>query len=142
MLYHIVDRAAQAAAISEMLRVLRPGGSLVIVTCNPRPILFPIRAIMRLVADTPVLSKLARKIKGPSPVPYNPSRLRWYKGQLSETAKVELFNGGIASTHFNQKVSEFSFIGRLAWRFLEYCDRVMPKASCYLGNYVVIVAEK
>ena len=38
-----------------MQRVLRPGGTLVLVTANPRPLLFPARLAMRVVAETPDL---------------------------------------------------------------------------------------
>ena len=43
MLYHIPDSAGQRSALHEMLRVVRPGGVLVLITANPRPLLFPIR---------------------------------------------------------------------------------------------------
>ena len=54
VLYHIDNVAGQAAALEEMARVLRPGGVAVLHLENPRPLLFPIRLGMRLVADTPV----------------------------------------------------------------------------------------
>ena len=45
MLYHIPDFAAQRTALQEMLRVVRPGGVLVLITANPRPLLFPVRLL-------------------------------------------------------------------------------------------------
>ncbi|WP_120501896.1 class I SAM-dependent methyltransferase [Roseovarius sp. EL26] len=142
MLYHIEDRASQSAAISEMLRVLRPNGRLIIATANPRPILFPMRLMIRVVADMPILSKWARKLKGPSPIPYNPAKLSWYHQKLEQCANVQVFNASIASTHFNQKVSEYSGPGKWVWAFFNYCDKNAPSFSAYLGNYVIVTAQK
>ncbi len=142
MLYHILDRHAQAAALAEMVRVLRPGGSLVLTTANPRPLFFPARAVIRIVADTPGLNKMARKLKGPSPIPYNPAKLSWYKRQLRACSDLRIVNHSFASTHFNQNVTEYSGAGRVIWSFFDRCDGRFPNASAYLGNYVVVLARK
>lgn len=142
MIYHIEDRASQVAALREMLRVLRPGGSLILITANPRPLLFPMRLGIRVVADTPYLSAFARKLKGSSPIPYNPPKLRWYKRMLGECSEIGIFSGGIASTSFNQSVTEYSGAGRMIWSFFNSCDRSKPKLSAHLGNYAVVTAKK
>lgn len=142
MIYHIDDPAAQTAAMREMQRVLRPGGTLVLVTANPRPLLFPARLAMRVVADTPVLCDLARRLKGKSPVPYRPAKLGWYLRELRDCTGTRVFNGGIASTHFNQTVSEFRGAGKLIWSLFDKLDERVPGKSAYLGNYAVIATRK
>lgn len=142
MIYHIKDRAAQVGALNEMLRVLRPGGRLILQTANPRPFFFPLRSFIRIVADTPYLSRFARSLKGPSPIPYNPAKLSWYRKMLMNCADVELLNGGIASTHFNQTVSEYTPVGKSIWKLFDWCDKTLPKASARFGNYVLILARK
>lgn len=142
MIYHIDNAKAQAASLSEMLRVLRPGGILVLSTANPRPFLFPFRMTMRIVADTPIISTVARRFRGQSPVPYKPHKLSWYRRRLRGISEFEIINGGIASTWFNRSVSEYSGFGSLVWRLFEYCDRIAPSLSGYLGNYAVILAKK
>ncbi len=142
MLYHIADSAAQAAAIREMMRVLKPGGSLILSIANPRPVLFPARFITRVVADTPGLNTLARKLKGPSPIPYKPMRLSWYKRQISGLTQIEMVSGGIASTKFNQSVSELSGVGKSLWSLFDALDRKAPELAARLGNYAVIMGRK
>ncbi len=142
MLYHIEDPAAQAKAMSEMMRVLRPGGSLILSIANPRPILFPARAAIRIVAETPVLNTLARRIKGPSPIPYNPQKLRWYMAQCAALSDVRMISGGIASTKFNQSVTELSGVGKAIWTAFDRLDRHAPTAAARMGNYAVIMGRK
>ena len=49
MIYHIDDIKAQEMALSDLMRVVRPGGIVVLITANPRPLLFPIRFLKRVV---------------------------------------------------------------------------------------------
>ncbi|MEM7723107.1 MAG: class I SAM-dependent methyltransferase [Pseudomonadota bacterium] len=142
MIYHIADPAAQAAAIAEMQRVLKPGGALVLHLANPRPLLFPARLVMRVVAENRVLAPIARRIKGPAPVPYNPQTIKWTLARLSGLSQVDILGGGVDSTRFRKTYSEQTAIGRAAWRFLDYLDRAMPKASAWLGNYVCYLCRK
>ena len=69
MLYHIPDPEAQRMALREMMRVIKPTGVLVLLVANPRPLLFPIRFAKRLIADMPLLNKLANSVRRKPPLP-------------------------------------------------------------------------
>ena len=142
MIYHIRDRKAQAAALDEMLRVVKSKGTIVLMTANPRPLLFPMRYLFRLVADTPLLSDIARNIKGSSPIPYNPAKLGWYKRHFGKRAECRIVSGGIASTAFNQSVTEFKHPGKILWSLFDQLDEKFPYASAYLGNYATFFLTK
>jgi SAM-dependent methyltransferase len=142
MIYHIADPAAQGRALSEMVRVLRPGGALVLHAANPRPLLFPLRMLFRMVAETPGLADLARRIKGPSLVPYNPQRIAWTLRRISTAGPIIVIGGGIASTAFNRNVTEFRAHGKFAWRAFEMIEERWPRSAANLGNYVVYMVRK
>ena len=142
MIYHIVDKASQSAALQEMVRVLKPGGTLVLITANPRPLLFPARMLIRIVADTPVLSQLARKIKGSSPIPYRPAKISAYKREFARCQSTRVINGGIPSTAFNQSVSELRWPTKALWLLFDALDNRFPTLSAYLGNYAIILVRK
>lgn len=142
MLYHIEDAHAQRKALGEMLRVLRPGGTLILHLANPHPFLFPIRALMRLIANTPALARPFRKLRGASPLPYNPQTIHWTRDVLTECSAFHVATGGMASTKFNQSVSEHRFPGKLLWKCIEWLELSHPVQAAYLGNYVVYVCQK
>ncbi len=142
MLYHIPDPEAQAEAVSEMIRVTKPGGTIVIITANPFPLLFPERSVKRLVALTPVLGNLVNKLRPPPPLPYNPMPLRWFRRQVAGKGSIEMTSNGVPSTAFNQRVSEFTTIGRLRWRVVRWIEISHPKAAVWLGNYTQLTIKK
>ena len=79
MLYHIPDPGAQKLALQEMLRVIKPNGVLVLITANPRPLLFPVRFFMRLVANISWVRQIAKSLGRQSPLPYKPMPLGWLR---------------------------------------------------------------
>jgi hypothetical protein len=109
---------------------------------NPRPLLFPIRLGMRLVADTPVVNALANRFFKRGPLPYRPMKIGWYKRILQQYGTVELLSGGIPSTRFSQDVSENSYPGRLAWQVIRFLEARTPRLSARLGNYFLLVLRK
>ena len=141
MIYHIRDAKAQEKALSEMCRVLKPGGALLIEAANPRPVLFPMRALIRIVAETPGLSTLARKAKGRSPVPYNPQKIGWMKSRLATLTQLDVLTGKIASTAFNQSVRETG-LGKPLWQLFDRLEAAAPRLSARLGNYVLFLGRK
>lgn len=142
MIFHIPDRQAQAKAVSEMLRVTKPGGVVVIATANPFPLLFPERSLKRLVALTPVLGALANRVRATPPLPYEPMSRRWFKRQVGEKGSIDMISNGLPSTAFNQKVSEYSVLGGRLWKLLRWIELSFPRGSVRLGNYTQINITK
>ena len=138
VLYHVADEVNQQAAFEEIVRVLRPGGVAVLVVANPRPLLFPGRAVKRIIADTPQLAALANKIRTPAPIPFKPLTIGKMRGFLEPNGSVEVDTAGIPTVMFNQRVTEFKGIGRYAWRAISWLETKHPKRSARLGNYVQI----
>lgn len=141
-IYHIIDAEGQRRALEEMSRVVRPGGVVVLVAANPRPLFFPVRMARRVIADTPGLSTMANKIRPKPVLPYNPRTVRWMRRVLRQWGSVEVAGNGFVSTAFNQRVSEKKGTGRMLWRLVRSIDRRFPTAAAYLGCYVQITMTK
>jgi SAM-dependent methyltransferase len=142
MIYHLEDLSAQEAALSELLRVVRPGGVVVIITANPRPLAFPMRLAKRMAADTPLFGSLLNRLRPKPFLPYRPMPIGWVRRQLERGGRVEVLAGGIPSTNFYQRVTEFKGVGKLLWNCVRWLDVNHPKLSAYLGNYVILSCKK
>jgi SAM-dependent methyltransferase len=141
-LYHIADAEAQASAFRELARVVRPGGVAVFILANPRPLLFAVRMAMRMVADTPVLSDIANRLRPKPPVPYKPLRLSRMRALLEPFGSVSISCFAIESVWFNQHVSEFRAPGRQLWKMIYGLEHRYARHISLLGNYVQIVLTK
>lgn len=135
VLYHIDNREGQEAALAEALRVLRPGGTAVLVLANPFPLLFPLRLMRRVIA-----ALLGRG--GGGPLPYLPLTPGWYARRASRSGAVELETAGLASVWFNRNVTEYRGPGRLIWRLFARLQAGAPRVSVRLGNYFMLVVHK
>lgn len=149
VLYHLPDPAAQARAMGQMLRVLRPGGRMVLVVANPRPIAFPVRLAKRLVADAPLagraLGAIRRRTGSSGPVPYRPMPLGWMCRALraaEPSAAVEVLAYRMASTEINQRLKEDGGAGRHLWRWMARLEERHPRLAARLGTYVQIHVRK
>ena len=142
VMYHITEPAAQEKAFREILRVIRPGGVAVFLVANSRPLLFPVRLARRLVADTPVLSAIANRLRPKPPLPYRPMPLTWMRGRLTKLGSVSVQTAGLPSKWFNQRVTEHRGVGGLVWKVISWIDRHHPILSAYLGNYLQITVRK
>jgi ubiquinone/menaquinone biosynthesis C-methylase UbiE len=142
MIYHIDDLRAQEAVISEFVRVIRPGGVIVIITANPRPLAFPSRLGRRLAADTPVAAAILNRYRSKPVLPYMPMTIGWMRRQFARGGPVEVVTADIPTTRFSQNVTEFKGIGKLLWKTIYWLDANHPKLSAYLGNYVILSCRK
>jgi ubiquinone/menaquinone biosynthesis C-methylase UbiE len=142
MIYHIDSETAQEAAISELLRVVRPGGVVVLIAANPWPLAFPARLARRLIASTPVLGAVLNKVRAKPPLPYKPMSIGWMRERMARGGEVDVRTYSIPSTAFTQKVTEFRGLGRLLWKGIRWLDVHRPKASAYLGNFVMLTCRK
>jgi ubiquinone/menaquinone biosynthesis C-methylase UbiE len=140
--YHIDNVASQAKACTEICRVVRPGGRVVLVLANPRPLLFPVRMLMRLAADTPVLSGALRRLRPPGRLPYRPMTLRWMRRQLSPFGEVRMTCHALEPVWLSQHVSESNTFGAALLRLMTRAERVATKQLVRLGNYVLITVDR
>jgi len=140
--YHIDDVASQAKAYREICRVVRPGGRVVLILANPRPLLFPVRMLMRIAADTPVLSDALRRMRPPSRLPYRPMTLSWMRRQLAPFGTVRMSCYALEPVWLSQHVSESSRFGTSLLRVMTGAERVVSKQLVRLGNYVLITVTK
>lgn len=140
--YHIDDVASQGKAYREICRVVRPGGRLVLILANPRPLLFPVRMLTRIAADTPVLSDALRRMRPPAPLPYRPMTLSWMRRQLAPFGIVRMSCYKLESMWLSQHVSESNRFGRSLLRIMTESERVASKQLVRLGNYVLITVTK
>jgi SAM-dependent methyltransferase len=141
-LYHIPDADAQAQAMNEIMRVIKPGGVAVLVLANPRPLLFPGRLLRRLLADTPGISWLLNKLRRAGPLPYKPMPLGWMRRRLARHGEVRIGVYAIASVWFDQHITEHKGLGRLAWKIFARLERSAPALSAHLGNFVIISVKR
>jgi len=141
-LYHIPDPAAQGRAFDEIMRIVRPGGVAVFILANPRPLAFPVRLLLRLVADAPFLGKLANRLRRRPPLPYRPMPLSWMRCRLERFGSVDMAGHAMASTWLNHHVSDRSVVGRILWKAIRRLEKEYPALSARLGNYVVIRVQR
>lgn len=134
--------SSQAAALREMARVLEPGGALVLVTANPRPLLFPHRALSRLVLGSR-LWRLTERIR-PLPItPYRPMPIGWITDRLREEgleASVQV--AALPSAELDARLGERRRIDRLLWRSIAHLEEHRAALSARLGCVALITAVR
>jgi len=141
-IYHIDNPDGQAAALAEIMRVVRPGGRAVFVLANPFPLLFPGRLVRRVLAMTPVISTLLNSIRAKPPLPYLPMPLGWLRRQLANWGEVQIRCHEMPSTWFDREVSEDTKLTQWAWRALQWIEMNHPKTAARLGCYVTILVQR
>lgn len=135
-IYHIDSADGQAAALAEVMRVVRPGGCAVLVLANPFPLLFPLRLTRRILASTPLIGILLKRLRPKPPLPYLPMPLGWYKRQLAIWGDVQIMGQPIPSDWFDRHVSEQSAITRYLWQTLRWLERrhlgIVARLACFV----------
>jgi ubiquinone/menaquinone biosynthesis C-methylase UbiE len=142
VLYHLSDPEAQAAAIREMARIVRPGGLVILILANPRPLLFPLRLLKRLIADMPGVGPALDKLRRKPPLPFKPRKIGWTKRLLKSFGTVEIVGFSMPSTLVMQRTQEKTLLGHTWWRGIQICDTTFPKGSAHLGNYLMYTLLK
>lgn len=141
-IYHIDTADGQAAAFSEVLRVVRPGGRAVFVLANPFPMAFPARVLRRAAAMTPILGAALNRMRAKPPLPYLPMPLSWVRRQLAQWGRVSIVCHAIPSVWFEQHVSEQTLLGRGLWKVIQLVETLMPSTALWLGCFVTVVVER
>jgi SAM-dependent methyltransferase len=140
-IYHIDTADGQAAALSEAMRVVRPGGRAIFVHVNPFPLLFPYQLARRVLAMTPGVNTLLNRLRPKPPLPYLPMPLGWMKRQLAAWGGVRITGHRLPTVGFDRLVSEQGF-GRPAWRAIQWLETHHADLCARLGFLVVIVVDK
>lgn len=141
-IYHIDSPDGQAAALAEIMRVVRPGGRAVFVLANPFPLLFPWRLIRRALAMTPVVGALLNRLRAKPLLPYLPMPLGWLRKQLRRWGSVQVRCYAVPSVWFDQHVSEDAKLTQLVWKAIQWVEVNHPTLAVRLGCYVTIMVER
>jgi len=141
-IYHIDSADGQAAALAEIMRIVRPGGRAAFVLANPFPLLFPWRLARRVLAMTPVIGTLLNRARAKPPLPYLPMPLGWLRSQLAKSGQVQIRGHAIPSVWFEHHVSDDSTLTQWVWRALQWIEFKHPSAAAYLGCYVTILVQR
>jgi SAM-dependent methyltransferase len=141
-IYHIDSADGQAAALAEIMRIVRPGGRAVFVLANPFPLLFPWRLARRVLAMTPVIGALLNRVRARPPLPYLPMPLGWLRGRLTSWGHVQIKCHAISSVWFEHHVSEDSKLNQCVWQAFRWIEFNYPRAAAYLGCYVTILVQR
>jgi ubiquinone/menaquinone biosynthesis C-methylase UbiE len=141
-IYHIDNPDGQAAALAEIMRVVRPGGRAVFVLANPFPLLFLGRLVRRVLAMTPVVNTLLNSIRAKPRLPYLPMPLGWLRKQLTNWGDVQIRCHAMPSTWFDREISENTKLARWTWRALRWIEINHPKIAARLGCYVTILVQR
>ena len=139
-IYHIATPDGQSSALAEMMRVVRPGGRVVLVLANPFPLLFPGRLLRRLLAATPMIERLLNAIRPKPALPYRPMRRGWYEKHFSKWGDVQVVGHAVPSSWFDRSIPESNGLARVAWSTIAWIEKHHPKIASRLGCYVAICA--
>jgi hypothetical protein len=91
---------------------------------------------------TPGLNTVLNRLRAKPPLPYLPMPLGWMKGQLERWGDVKIAGHAVPSVQFDRRVSEYTMIGRFAWRAIQWLETHHSHRATWLGCYVVIVVNK
>ena len=142
VLYHI-DISQQEAAVSEMLRVTRPGGRVIILYANSKsPFAFAARAVRKLRRlGGRVSASVAPPEDGTSPLYFALQPPGWWD-RFSGVADVSLTPWDIVGS---QEERNLIFSDRMADRFYRWAgrgEREKPARATRLWQFTIVRLEK
>jgi len=143
VIYH-VERAQQARAVRELIRVTRPGGRIVVIYVNLESL--PSR-ITRLKGRVPLLWKVQRKparqpAAGPRPQLYFFAHpLGWWR-QFADTCEVELRPWDVMGNAQERELLLNDRMASLGYRLCGWFEARYPERAARWWSYPLIILSK
>jgi SAM-dependent methyltransferase len=128
-IYH-VESDRQEQAVRELVRVLKPGASTVVVYANPD----------RLVARLKALARRKRSAE-PGPIYFFAHPLSWWN-RFSDEAAVEIVPWRSLNANESRRLIPDNPLGAGMFRALLWFERVFPRWATWAGCYPMIVLTK
>lgn len=146
VLYHI-DAAQQAEAMREMLRVVRPGGKVVVLYSNPRS---PLRY---MCSAAKVLNNLAAKIlrreqqhrtssgQVRPALYFRPHPLGWWS-QFGDRSDVSMAPWDVIGSFEERQLLHSDGMARVFYGVAGWLERRIPRVAVRFWQYPMIVLQK
>jgi ubiquinone/menaquinone biosynthesis C-methylase UbiE/uncharacterized protein YbaR (Trm112 family) len=149
-IYH-VPAPDQAAAVAELVRVVRPGGRVVIVShWASSPLMAfltlvrrSLGAVKRLIVGAKPAREETRKNGGPPPpLYYSPQNYQWFVEHLRHRYDVKLRLWSSTSTLFHQKYFSNDWKGKLIAKIVLTLEHTFERLLARFGEYPMFVMRK
>jgi ubiquinone/menaquinone biosynthesis C-methylase UbiE len=135
-IYHIhADR--QPAVVRKLLRILKPGGTLVVIYSNPKNIVSRVTAPIRRLLGRTNPKDGAR----PETIYFEPQPLEWWR-QFEDAATVRIYPWRTFSTPVQKLLFPAGGLGRKMLAILFRLEDRMPDLFARIGVYPMIVLQK
>jgi len=128
-IYHI-ERNRQETAVRELIRVMKPGASSVVVYANPD----------RLAARLKRLAGRSRDL-GSGPIYFFAHPLSWWK-RFSDEAAVEITPWRTLNANESRRLIPDNALGAGVFRALLAFERAAPSVATWAGFYPMIILTK
>jgi ubiquinone/menaquinone biosynthesis C-methylase UbiE len=128
-IYHI-DRDRQEEAVRELVRVLKPGSTAVVVYANPDRLAARLKRFIRRPPSTEA-----------GPIYFYAHPLSWWE-RFSDDVEVEIVPWRALNANESRKLIPDNAIGARMFRALLAFERVLPALATRLGCYPMIVLTK
>ena len=129
-IYH-VDKDQQETAVRELVRVLKPGATAVVVYANPD----------RLVARLKALAGRRKPSPDSGPIYFFAHPLAWWR-RFSDEAAIEIVPWRSLNANESRRLIPDNALGAAMFRAVLRFERTFPRAATQLGCYPMIVLTK
>jgi SAM-dependent methyltransferase len=129
-IYH-VDKDQQETAVRELVRVLKPGATAVVVYANPD----------RLVARLKALAGRRKPSPDSGPIYFFAHPLAWWR-RFSDEAAIQIVPWRSLNANESRRLIPDNAVGVAMFRALLRFERTFPRAATQLGCYPMIVLTK